>query len=49
MTKIVHYIGLDVHKETTAVSIVPVYATEVLRYGLINGSRDAVNKLLNEH
>ena len=31
MTKIVHYIGLDVHKETIAVSIAPQNSPEVRR------------------
>src|SRR5258708_527124 len=34
MNKIVHYIGLDVHKETIAVSIAPQSSTEVRRYGI---------------
>jgi hypothetical protein len=35
MNKIVHYLGLDVHKETIAVSIAPENSTEVRRYGII--------------
>ena len=38
MNKIVHYIGLDVHKETIAVSIAPQNSTEVRRYGIIGGT-----------
>ena len=45
MKKIVHYIGLDVHKETIAVSIAPEHSTEVRRYGIIGGTLDAVDKL----
>ena len=45
MNKIVHYIGLDVHKETIAVSIAPQNSTEVRRYGIIGGTLDAVDKL----
>lgn len=45
MNKTVHYIGLDVHKETIAVSTAPVNSTEVRRYGIINGTLDAVDKL----
>jgi transposase len=48
MNKTVHYIGLDVHKETIAVSIAPQGSTEVRRYGIINGSLDAVDKLLKK-
>lgn len=45
MNKIVHYIGLDVHKETIAVSIAPQNSAEVRRYGIIGGTLDAVDKL----
>jgi transposase len=48
MNKIIHHIGLDVHKETIAVSIAPQGSTEVRRYGIINGSLDAVDKLLKK-
>jgi transposase len=48
MSKTVHYIGLDVHKETIAVSIAPANSTEVRRYGIINGSLDAVDKLVKK-
>ena len=34
MKKIVHYIGLDVHKETIAVAIAPEGSTEVRSYGI---------------
>jgi hypothetical protein len=33
MKKIVHYLGLDVHKETIAVAIAPEGSTEVRSYG----------------
>jgi len=46
MNKIVHYIGLDVHKETIAVAIAPQNSTEVRRYGIIGGTLDAVDKVL---
>ena len=46
MNKIVHYIGLDVHKESSAVSIAPQHSTEVRRYGIIGGTLDAVDKLV---
>ena len=48
MKKIVHYIGLDVHKETIAVSIAPQNSTEVRRYGIIGGTLDAVDKLVKK-
>jgi transposase len=48
MNKIVHYIGLDVHKETIAVSIAPQNSTEVRRYGIIGGTLEAVDKLLKK-
>ena len=48
MNKIVHYIGLDVHKETIAVSIAPQNSTEVRRYGIIGGSLEAIDKLLKK-
>lgn len=47
MNKTVHYIGLDVHKESIAVSIAPAGAMEVRRYGIIGGSLDAVDLDLN--
>jgi transposase len=48
MNKIVHYIGLDVHKETIAVSIAPQNSPEVRRYGIIGGTLDAVDKLVKK-
>jgi transposase len=48
MNKIVHYIGLDVHKETIAVSIAPQNSTEVRRYGIIGGTLDAIDKLVKK-
>jgi transposase len=48
MNKTVHYIGLDVHKETIAVSIAPQNSTEVRRYGIIGGTLDAVDKLVKK-
>ena len=44
MNKVIHYVGLDVHKETIAVSIAPQNTTEVRRYGIIGGTLDAVDK-----
>ncbi len=34
MNKIIHYLGLDVYKESIAVSITPAHAAEVRRYGI---------------
>src|SRR5215471_1870877 len=48
MKKIIYYIGLDVHKETIAVSIAPANSTEVRRYGIINGTLDAIDKLVKK-
>lgn len=48
MSKIVHCIGLDVHKETIAVSIAPQNSTEVRRYGIIGGTLDAIDKLVKK-
>jgi transposase len=48
MNKTVHYLGLDVHKETIAVSIAPQNTTEVRRYGIIGGTLEAVDKLLKK-
>jgi hypothetical protein len=48
MNKIVHYIGLGVHKESIAVSIAPQHSTEVRRYGIIGGTtRRAILGRLN--
>jgi transposase len=48
MNKIIHYLGLDVHKESIAVSIAPANSTEVRRYGIIGGTLDAIDKLLKK-
>jgi transposase len=48
MKKVIHYLGLDVHKETIAVSIAPQNITEVRRYGIIGGTLAAVDKLLKK-
>jgi transposase len=39
------YIGLDVHTDSSAVSLAPSGSTEVRRYGLIGGSQDDVLRL----
>ena len=48
MNKIVHYIGLDVHKDSIAVSIAPQHSTEVRRYGIIGGTLDAIDNLIKK-
>ena len=48
MNKTVHYVGLDVHKETIAVAIAPAENTEVRLYGIINGTLDALDKLVKK-
>ena len=44
MNKIVHYLGLDVHKETIAVSVAPEGSSEVRRYGIIGGTVEALDQ-----
>ena len=44
----IHYIGLDVHKETIAVAIAPESSTEVRAYGIIGGTLEAVDKLIKK-
>ena len=46
MNKRVHYVGMDVHKESIAVSIAPQHSTEVRRYGVINGTLAAIDQLV---
>lgn len=48
MNKTVHYIGLDVHKESIAVAIAPEGSTEVRHYGIIGGTLDAIDKLIKK-
>jgi transposase len=48
MNKTMHYIGLDVHKETIAVAIAPGNTTEVRHYGIIGGTLEAVDKLVKK-
>lgn len=48
MNKIVHYIGLDVHKDSIAVAIAPQNSIEVRRYGIIGGTLQAVDNLLKK-
>ena len=46
MNKTVHYIGLDVHKESIAVAVAPANTTEVRRHGIIGGTLGGVNFFL---
>jgi hypothetical protein len=39
MNKIVHHTGLDVHKDSIAVSIAPQNSTEGRRYGVSGGGQ----------
>ena len=48
MNPVIHYVGLDVHKETIAVSIAPAGSTEVRRYGIIGGTLAAVDKVIKK-
>src|ERR1700712_1848256 len=48
MNPVIHYVGLDVHKETIAVAIAPQGSTEVRQYGIIGGTLEAVDKLLKK-
>jgi transposase len=48
MNTIVHYLGLDVHKETIAVAIAPADNTEVRAYGIIGGTLEALDKLIRK-
>ena len=48
MSKMIHYIGLDVHKESIAVAIAPENTTEVRGYGIIGGTLEAVDKLIKK-
>jgi transposase len=48
MNQVIHYLGLDVHKDSIAVSIAPQHSTEVRRYGSIGGTLAAVDKLVKK-
>ena len=48
MSKTVHYLGLDVHKDSIAVAIAPADSIEVRHYGIIGGTLDAVDKLVKK-
>ena len=46
MSRVIHFIGLDVHKESVAVSIAPSDATEVRHYGRIGGALEDMDRLI---
>src|SRR6476659_2327463 len=48
MSKIVNYIGLDVHKESIAVAIAPAGSSEIRKYGIIGGTLDALDKVIKK-
>jgi transposase len=48
MSQIVHYIGLDVHKESIAAAIAPANTMEVRHDGIIRGTLDGVDELLKK-
>jgi transposase len=48
MSKIIHFIGLDVHKESVAVSIAPSDSTEVRFYGSIGGLLQDMDRLIKK-
>jgi transposase len=48
MPRIVHFIGLDVHKESISVSIAASDSTEVRHYGQIGGALDDVDRLVKK-
>lgn len=48
MSTVIHYIGLDVHKESVAVSIAPSESTEVRHYGTIGGRLEDLDKVIKK-
>jgi hypothetical protein len=48
MKKLIHYVGLDVHKESIAPAIAPEGAVEVRSYGNIPGTLDALDKMIKK-
>ena len=48
MSTVIHFIGLDVHKESVSVSIAPSHSTEVRFYGNIGGALDDVDRLIKK-
>ena len=48
MSTVIHFIGLDVHKESVAVSIAPSNSAEVRFYGNIGGALGDVDRLIKK-
>lgn len=48
MSQIIYFIGLDVHKESVAVSIAPSDSTEVRFYGTIGGRLEDLDKVIKK-
>lgn len=48
MSKIIHFLGLDVHKESVAVSIAPSDSTEVRFYGTIGGRPTDLDQVIKK-
>jgi transposase len=48
MIKIIHFLGLDVHKESVAVSIAPSNSTELRHYGTIGGRLDDLDGVIKK-
>ena len=46
MSNVIHFIGLDVHKDSIAVSIAPSDSTEVRFYGTIGGQLKDMDQLI---
>ena len=46
MSQSIHFVGLDVHKESVAVSIAPSDSTEVRHYGTIGGQLKDTDQLI---
>ena len=48
MSQSIHFLGLDVHKESVAVSIAPSDATEVRFYGTIGGRQQDLDQVIKK-
>ena len=48
MSKIIHFIGLDVHKESVALSIAPSDSSEVRFYGSLGGKLEDLDKVIKK-
>ena len=48
MSTVIHFIGLDVHKESIAVSIAPSNSAEVRFYGNIGDALGDVDRLIKK-